>query len=199
MPKITGTSEVLADDANAVLGDVMTVEGPKRLRNRVTRARRYFKAAVPLANDLGLSDGVFQRAMTAIRPVEADAENLARTAVLPGIKSVVAGAVKGAIYGALLGDQKSSAERRIGGGAAGGAVSFPVMTVLAEWAKSHLAGAHGVVSPVVNALLDDVAHVGGATASVVAAGGEAADGALAGTAVVVGAHVLGWAVHGFNR
>jgi hypothetical protein len=198
MPKINGTSEVLADDADAVLGDAMTVEGPKRLRNRVTRTRRYFKAASPLSDDLGLADdgdGVFQRASTAIQSIEPQAENLAHAA-LPSIKSVVAGAVKGAVYGAVLG--KGSSERRIGGGAAGGLVAFPVLQVLAEYVKNHLAEGHGRANSISDALLDDAAHVGGATASVVAAGGEAADGALAGTAVVVAAHVLGWFVRDFN-
>jgi hypothetical protein len=196
MPKITDLhEEVLADDDNAVLGDVMTVDEPKRLRHQAKRRQHYYKPVSPLAQDLGLADSGVSRAIvasapqTSLRAPEDDEESLARLLVVPG--GIVAGAAKGALYGALLGNGTTA--RRLGGGALGGAVAFPALSALAKYAEDKLAE-RGSSSPLVNAVLDDVAHVGGATASVAAAGGEAVDGAIAGTAVVLASHVLGWFV-----
>jgi hypothetical protein len=196
MPKISNDlQEVLAGDDTAVLGDALTVQEPKRLRHQARqRRRRYYNPISPLSGSLG-SMGV-ETALVASPPagppVEAEGERHAWLAVLPGAASVVSGAVKGGLYGAFLGN--GSTERRIGGGAIAGAVSFPALTMLAGYVKLRLAGSQGVEHPIVGALLDDAAHVGGATASVAAAGGEATDGALAGAAVVVASHLLNWIV-----
>lgn len=195
MPKITGVlEEVLADPENAVLGDVMTVEGPKPVKGGPRRKRRSRPYYPQLADDLGLFDMGISRALMPYKPValaapEDDKDELARLLVVP--QGIVGGAIKGGLYGALLGN--GSAERRIGGGALGGAVAFPALTAIANKVKSKLASGGGQ-HPIANALVDDAAHVGGATVSVVAAGGEAEDGAIAGTVVVAARHVLDWIV-----
>lgn len=194
MPKVYGHTEVLADDDDAVLGDSMTVTSPKRTRRRQQRAARYYRPQSPLAGDLGLPDG---EPTQAIVPASFDETPLARTAETVGYVAGQAakGAIVGGVYGALLGN--GSTERRIGGGAAGGAVAFPVLKVVADFAKRKMAERSGQ-NPIAEALLDDAAHVGGAAASVAAAGGEAADGAIAGAGVCLAAHVLGWVVRGIG-
>lgn len=197
MPKITSDGlEVLADADNAVLGDAMTVDGPKPMRGGPRRKRRSTPAmGYDISDDMGLFDMGISRALTPYKPValaapEDDREELARLLVVP--QGIVGGAIKGGIYGALLGN--GSLERKLGGGALGGAVAFPALSALARLAKRHLATVHGVTSPTVGMVLDDAAHVGGAAASVAAAGGEAADGAIVSTGVVLAAHVIGWFV-----
>lgn len=194
MPKIYGRAEVLADDEDAVLGDAMTVEAPKRTARRHARVARYYKPQSPLAEDLGLPE---ESASTAIVPVNPETTPLARTATAVGYVAgqAVKGAVVGGIYGAILGT--GSKERRIGGGAAGGAVAFPVLKVVADFAKRKMTERSGQ-NAIANAILDDAAHVGGAAVSVAAAGGEATDGAIAGTGVCLAAHVLGWVVRGIG-
>jgi len=207
MPKITDLhEEVLADDDTAVLGDVLTVDDPshfatrnrvayeKRKHQRALRRQRY-KPVSPLSTDLGLADGGVSRAIvpsapqTGLRAPEDDEESLARLLVVPA--GIVGGAIKGGLYGAVLGNGTTA--RRLGGGALGGAVAFPALSALAKYAESKLRE-RNVESPLANAVLDDAAHVGGAAVSVAAAGGEAVDGAIAGTAVVLASHVLGWFV-----
>ncbi len=193
MPKISGTTEVLADDEDAVLGDAMTVEAPKRTARRHARVAHYYRPQSPLAGDLGLPEETTQ----AIVPVDPERTTLARTATAVGYVAgqAVKGALVGGAYGAILGT--GSNERRIGGGAAGGAVAFPLLKVLVDFAKRKMSE-HSGQNAIADALLDDAAHIGGATASVVAAGGEAEDGALAGAAVCVASHVLGWVVRGIG-
>lgn len=212
MPRITIDSrEVLADPENAVLGDVMTVDEPKPLRGQHHLRKRLRRRPRParrddlgweltddlgwdLTDDLGLLDMGVSRALAPYKPValaapEDDGEELAKLLVLPA--GIVAGAAKGAVYGALLG--QGTPQRRIGGGALGGAVAFPALTAIAKRIKAKLAES-GAPHPIANAVVEDVAHVGGAAVSVVAAGGEAEDGAIAGAAVVVASHLLRWIV-----
>lgn len=207
MPKITDYGEVLSG-GEAVLGDTMTVTAPRRLRSQVRAApkRSAPKRSVPQLADyiempgetsLGCSvveqDGCMTqlgpRASQAIQPTTQSAFPVQST---PLALQVVSGAVKGTVYGALLG--KGTMERRLGGGAAGGAVAFPLLSKLVEAAENHLAECHGVVHPVADAALKGAAHVGGAVVSTVAAGGEAVDGAIAGTAAVLGSYILDWFV-----
>jgi hypothetical protein len=170
----------------------------RRVKSKVKRRRKPRPAHLVPVPDLGLGTlGVETTAIAPPRPSappEADGESYAKTLVIPGVRDVVKGAARGAIYGALFGDPKAGYERRIAGGAAGGAISFPALRMLGDMIKAHLANTHGVTHPAVHAVVDGAAHVGGAAASVAAAGGEATDGAVAGAVVVVGKHVIDWLV-----